>query len=68
MTTTMEVKNRPRSRGPDPSSSVENSSEPQCENKALGRGAKTNVKAAVGSECLDSDAKDPERLRTNEKG
>lgn len=43
VTTTPEVMNRPRSTGPDPSSSVENSSEPQWENRALGRGARTNV-------------------------
>ena len=62
VTTTMAVMNRPRSSGPDPSSTVENSSEPQWENKALGRGAKTKVKAGFGVEpdqiLFESDATD----------
>lgn len=45
VTTTIDVKNRPRSIGPDPSYEAENSSPPQCENKAFGKGAKTKVKA-----------------------
>jgi hypothetical protein len=71
VTTTMAVMNRPRSSGPDPSSSVENSSEPQWENKALGRGAKTNVKAALEVEpdqTFSSRTRTTERLRTDEKG
>ena len=58
----MAVMNRPRSSGPDPSSTVENPSEPQWENKALGRGAKTKVKAGFGREpdqiLFESDAND----------
>lgn len=70
-TTTMDVMNRPRSRGPDPSSSVENSSEPQWENKALGRGAKTNVKATFETgpdQIFSSRTRTTQRLRTDEKG
>ena len=57
VTTTTEVMNPPRSSGPDPSSSAENSSEPQWENRALGRGAKTKVKAAfeTGSDQIFSN-------------
>lgn len=62
MTTTTDVMNRPRSSGPDPSSTPENSSEPQWENKALGRGARTKVKAAledgIGSDVLEPDSND----------
>lgn len=71
VTTTMDVMNRPRSRGPDPSSSVENSSEPQWENKALGRGAKTNVKAAFETEAdqiPSTRTRADGRLRTDEQG
>lgn len=46
VTTTIEVINRPRSTGPDPSY-VEKSSDAQRENMALGSGANTNVKATV---------------------
>lgn len=45
VTTMIEVRKRPRSTGPDPSSEVANSSLPQWENKAFGNGAKTNVSA-----------------------
>lgn len=45
VTTTVDVMKRPRSTGPDPSPSVENSSEPQCANIAFGSGATTKVKA-----------------------
>lgn len=71
VTTTTAVINRPRSRGPDPSSSVENSSEPQWENSALGNGARTNVRAAVGMESdqiPSSLTGTTGRLRTDEKG
>lgn len=45
VTTMPEVMNRPRSTGPEPSASVENSSEPQCAKSALGRGATTKIRA-----------------------
>jgi len=70
VTTTTEVINFPRSSGPDPSSSVENSSEPQWENSALGRGAKTNVKAAFEMEpdqISSGGTRTSGRLRTDEE-
>ena len=70
VTTTMDVMNRPRSSGPDPSSSEENSSEPQWENKALGRGAKTNVRAMFRmgpDQIFSSRTRGTGRLRTDEK-
>ena len=45
VTTINAVMKRPRSMGPEPSLSVVKSSEPQCENSALGRGATTKVNA-----------------------
>ena len=47
VTTTPDVMNLPKSTGPEPSPSVENSSDPQCAKMALGSGAMTNVSAAV---------------------
>ena len=69
-TTTTDVMNCPRSSGPDPSSTPENSSEPQWENKAFGRGAKTKVKAAVGmgpDQIFSARAGAMRRLRTDKK-
>lgn len=52
VTTIIDVMNRPRSTGPDPSYDAENSSPPQCENTAFGKGARTNVKALIMSKSV----------------
>lgn len=43
--TMSEVRKRPKSTAPEPSSSAERSSEPQCANIAFGSGATANVRA-----------------------
>lgn len=46
--TNVEVIKRPMSIGADPSSRKLRSSEPQCENRAFGNGARTKVSAENG--------------------
>jgi len=59
VTTTMDVMKRPRSMGPEPSSTAaEKSSLPQWANRAFGSGARTNVNATRTGSQLDHSAHD----------
>lgn len=67
VTTTTEVMKRPRSIGPEPSYEAENSSDPQCEKMAFGKGARTKVSAKMLNLIIDLASNGIQTVHTNKE-